>query len=144
MRLGWPNTEWKTGPEPKMAGEMAGGHFSGVSQNGQKNRRNKELASQNLRSFCLSGFIFRPFWDPPPEKWPPAFSLAILSSGPVSHSVAGQPIRKAGALKRVPNNHISHALVLASQQFALKLQKIFSLGLWKTRAATGPNEKTSI
>ena len=29
LRLGWPATEWETGPEPKMAGEMAGGRFSG-------------------------------------------------------------------------------------------------------------------
>ena len=26
--LGWPATEWETGPEPKMASEMAGSHFS--------------------------------------------------------------------------------------------------------------------
>ena len=38
--IGWPATEWETGPEPKMAGEMAGelagGHFSGGFQNGRK------------------------------------------------------------------------------------------------------------
>ena len=28
LRHGWPATGWETGPEPKMAGEMAGGHFS--------------------------------------------------------------------------------------------------------------------
>ena len=32
--LGWPATEWETGPEPKKVGEMAGGHFWGF-QNGQ-------------------------------------------------------------------------------------------------------------
>ena len=103
LRLGWPATEWETGPEPKMAGEMAGemagGHFSGGSRNGPKNGRTNGWTAKNRPNFgcpAICPAIFRPFRDPP-EKWPPAISPAIspaiFGSGPVSHSVAGQPSR---------------------------------------------------
>ena len=45
-----------------------------------------------VQPFC------RPFsghFRDPPEKWLPAISPAIFGSGPVSHSVAGQPSLKA-------------------------------------------------
>ena len=93
---------WETGPEPRMAGEMAVGHFSGGGGPEMAEKwSDKWLDSQNLADFWLSSHLSGHFFGhfaTPPEKWPPAISPAIspaiLGSGPVSHSVAGQPSRK--------------------------------------------------
>ena len=59
LRLGWPATEWETGPEPKMAGEMAGSHFLGGFQNGRK------MAGQMAGQLKFGDFLHvRPFARP--------------------------------------------------------------------------------
>ena len=69
LRRGWPAGEWETGPEPKMAGEMAGemtgGHFSGgipkwPNYNGRANGWTaKSWPNFGCPAICPA--IFRPF-----------------------------------------------------------------------------------
>ena len=96
LRLGWPATEWETGPEPKMAAEkwppaILGGGVLRWPKNGRANGWTCRK-SPNFSCPAICPAIFRPFWNPP-KKWLPAISPAIFDSGPASHSVAGRPSR---------------------------------------------------
>ena len=82
----------------------------------------------------------RPFARPffvhfraPPPKWLPAVSPAIFGSGPVSHSVAGQPCRESGAKYRISGFAQS---LLTGQVTAIGLKSIDSSK--KIRAITRP------
>ena len=75
LQLGWPATEWETGPESK----MAGGHFSGGGSEMAEKWPGKWLDSQNLADFGCSAIC--PAISETPEKWPPAISPAIFGSG---------------------------------------------------------------
>ena len=81
------------GPRTKNGREMAGGHFGGGSQNVREmaGRAGRKSPNSSCPALCLT--IFRPFRITPKKMAAGHFS-AILASGPVSHSVAGQPSRK--------------------------------------------------
>ena len=66
LRLGWPATDWETGPGQKVAGKMAGSHLSG-SQNGQTNGQTGRK-SPNFSWPAIGPAIFRPSWNTP-EKF---------------------------------------------------------------------------
>ena len=115
LRLDWPATEWATGPEPKMACEMAcemaGSHFVGESP---------KMAGQMARQLKFGEFCISGHWpghssailEPPPTKWPPAISPAIsrpfwvlgrfasLWEGPVASGEVWGTCRKSGEKKK--------------------------------------------
>ena len=71
---------WKLGHTPSTAGTFRK-KFGGAPKvkwprNGQTNSWPAKIwGSSAFPAICLA--IFQPFWDPPPEKWPPAISPAI-------------------------------------------------------------------
>ena len=89
------------GPRTKNGREMgAGSHFSGVFQNGRK------MAGQIAGQLEFGDFLpVRPFFGHFGKMATGHFAghfSASFGSGPVSHSVAGQPSLKNGGSSRAP------------------------------------------
>ena len=74
LRLGWPATEWETGPEPKMAEKWP---LWGVPKWPTNGRENGWTAEKSPDLGCPAIFPAT-FGTPPPEKWLPAVSPAIF------------------------------------------------------------------
>ena len=95
LRLGWPATERETGPEPKMAGEMAGSQFLGGGfQHGRKMAGQLKFGDF-LSIRPLAQQFFGHSGTPEMAGHFAGHFSATFGSGPVCHSVAGQPSRKA-------------------------------------------------
>ena len=100
LRLGWPDTECETGPEPKMVERSPAKWPAAISRGGvpkwPKNGRAKGRIGRKSLNFggpAIFPAILRPFWEDR-EMAADHFagdSSASFGSGPVSHSVAGQP-----------------------------------------------------
>ena len=65
--------------------------------------------AENHQILAVRPAIFRPFWNPA-TKWPPAILPAIFGSGPVSHSVAGQPSRNTR--KQLRTSHVKYSIAV--------------------------------